>query len=212
MGVYTHLLLHQADGKEKRLMNKGGGLAILWLACFRPSDVIQEGNDGFGIASKIRCSIQTARRQFEEGLALLRASFPATNFDIGEDGHPTPDGCPVPGLFAFRGLLASADVLEAELDFYEPGIYDGEYPAYLLQALHGFWQPDIKIFYPSPDRGEAFRKFHPGVMTWAGAIRAMTIGTHPAEFHPPGKPIEPSTSLFSEEEYLRNYRFLAGAY
>ena len=182
---------------------------MLWLACFRPSDIIKGGGGGFDSTSQIRCDIETARSQFEEGLALLRHAFPDTDFDIGEKGLPVPFPKRVPGVSAFREFLATPDAVAAELDFNEPCIYHAEFPDYLLQALLGFWQPEIKIYQPAPDRGEAWRRPNPGVMTWDGAIRAITMGMDSVTYHPPSLSIQRSPFLFTEDEYLNHPQFFA---
>ena len=215
MGQDTYFNLTGADGVARPGLWRKNNIAILWLACFRIPDIVFNADGSY--IETVRCDIATARRQFKEGLALLRQTFPDTDFDIGEKPHPHGE-MKIPGIIAFRELLAGMPSGHAELptniiwcDF--SGSY---FQKFLMHALIGFSHAGCKMFYDQSDlmRGLSLPREAPvpGVMTWGDVLRALTMDHVGITLRLPGEHsrIHPPTSLFTAAEYTVERWPLAG--
>ncbi|MEK7950956.1 hypothetical protein [Luteolibacter soli] len=217
MGLDTYFELTGADGERRPGLWRKNHHAILWLACFRVSDIVFKTADHRSHIGTVRCDIGTARTQFEHGLALLRQTFPETDFDIGEKPHPHGESR-IPGVVAFRELLAGMPAGHAELptDIMWTDFTGSHFDKFLTHALLGFSNPACKMFYDASDvkLGLSLRPevTVPGVMTWGDVIRALTMGNVGIVLRQPGEDsrVHPPASLFTEYEYAIERWPLAG--
>lgn len=207
MGQDTYFTLLGADGLQTESLWSKGKLGLLWLACFRITDVVLDPEEGW--IHEIHCDIETARRQFEGGVKVLRKTFPDTDFDVADRSVPTSGERKVPGIADFRRMLVETEASRAKLEtcllFQDFG--GNHFDRVLAHALLGFSQPQCKMFYDQEDFDCGFRipagVPASGVMTWGDVLRALTIQGMET-------PVRPPTCLFTDVEYARSTWPLAG--
>ena len=190
MGQYTSLYLaEQADespsARKLWLYESKYYVGLLWLACFRTDDI-----GGTESTSCLSCEVGKARRQFEEGIAILRKAFPATNFDGPTPGWDGADGESVkvnnPGrvmpeklrdesyVDRFRRILRAEGWNRLLLDYGELGIYGDDYDSLIERALKGFDAPEQ--WFPYEKRMNSILKAkspESGAMSWCYVLRTL---------------------------------------
>lgn len=215
MGQDAYFELHGADGVERKNLFRKEQVGLLWLACFRVSDVVFRAKYPESI-DKFRCEIGKARRQFEEGLALLRVTFPETDFELGEQLHPE-GATKTRGVAAFRELLAGLEEGHVELPLRYWSDFTGGYiDRFFMHAVGGFTDPGCKVFF---DKSDVKRGLDvpagmpvPGVMTWGDFLRALTLNWAGIVLRTTGEDgkVHGPRCLFTAYEYERERGMLMG--
>lgn len=216
MGLDAYFELHGADGSEKKSLWRKEQVGLLWLACFRMSDVVF--HEEYGGIAKFRCEIGKARRQFEEGLALLRVTFPETDFELGEQSRPHPYGAvTIRGVVGFREFLEGLEEGHVEMPLcYWVDFTGGYIDRFFMNAIEGFTNPDIRVSYYKHDVGQGLNVRAgmpvPGVMTWADFLRALTMFQVGIVLRAPGEDgqVHAPRCLFTVDEFEREWWALAG--
>jgi len=171
-----------------------------------------------GCIEMFRCEIGKARRQFEEGLALLRVTFPETDFELGEEPHPEPFGrMKLRGVVGFRELLAGLKEGHVEMPLcYWSDFLAGFIDPFFMHAIAGFTDPGREVTLTAYDTALGLRMPKgmpiPGVMTWGDFLRVLTlfqVGIVLRKAGADGK-VEAPRCLFTREEYERECWMLAG--
>ena len=222
MGLDASFEWHGADGSEEMTLWRKELVGVLWLACFRVSDVVFPEYDARfpDYISAFRCEVGVARRQFEEGLELLRVTFPETDFELGEVPNPPETGMgKARGVTAFRELLAGMEDGHVVMPLCYLCDFTGGYISrFFMHAVGGFSDPGRKIFFDESDvrRGLGLTLnpgvTAPGVMTWGDFLRALTLHQAGIVLRTAGEDgqVQGPRCLFTAEEYDRERWVLTG--